>query len=286
MDYIDLHVHSDKSDGTVPPVKLVQLASERGLSAFALTDHDNTDGLIEAFDAASRYNIEVIPGIEFSTEYHGIDVHIVGLEFEWENPAFQTEIMAYRQERLRRNQKMIDKMAADGIDISLEKMEQAYGKNVWTRANFARYLADHGYAREIEDAFHTYVSETSKYFIPRQKISPFDAIKLIRRFNGIPVLAHPFQYHLSDEELITLIKDLKNAGLIGLEAYYSTYNEQQTSRLLALAGTFDLAPSGGSDFHGTNKPHITLGNGMHNLQIPYTILKSLRDKLKASGRLI
>lgn len=280
MKQIDLHVHSNRSDGTLPPAKLVRLAAACGLSAFALTDHDNTDGLPEALREASSCGVEVIPGIEFSTEYHGTDIHILGLEFTWEVPAFQEEIQSYRDERLMRNRRMIQKMADDGIDISFSQMVQCFGDTVWTRAHFARYLTDHGYVSEMSEAFRTMIGEGCRYFVPRQKISPSDAVRLIRRYRGIPILAHPFQYHLDRAQLAKLIGELCDAGLIGIEAYYSKYDDRQTSELLALTAEYCLAPSGGSDFHGSNKPDISLGTGRGSLQIPYSILEELRRKLQ------
>ena len=279
MKKIDLHVHSNRSDGTLSPTELVHLAHQKGLSAFALTDHDNTDGLEEALRAAEPLTMEVIPGIEFSTRYMGRDIHIVGLEFDWKHPDLQNQIQFYRAERDRRNQKMIDLMTADGIDISLEQMIAAFGKDtILTRAHFARYLADHGYVAEMWDAFQTHVGDHCKYYVPREKITPCEVTELIRTYNGIPVLAHPFQYHFSDEELRELLRQLCQSGLIGMEVYYSTHTEKQTEYLLNLAHEFDLVPGGGSDFHGANKPTISLGSGMNNLSISYEILEQLREK--------
>ncbi len=284
MKYIDLHVHSNQSDGTLTPKELVRLSAEQGLSAFALTDHDNTTGVAEALAASSEYGVEVIPGVEFSTEHLGIDIHIVGLEFELENPDFQKQVAEYRDERLFRNRKMIDRMAADGIDISWEKMEQSFGPIAWTRAHFGRYLLDYGYVNEISEAFSTYIGEDCKYFVPREKSTPYDAVRLIRKYGGIPILAHPFQYHLSREQLEELIGGLKDAGLIGMEVYYSTYSKEQSAELLALTQKYDLAPSGGSDFHGDNKPLISLGTGIeNNLKIPYSILDELRARRKEAS---
>ncbi len=278
MRFIDLHVHSSCSDGTLAPSDLVRHAVSCGLSAFALTDHDNTDGLAEAFAAAAEAGIELIAGIEFSTEYKGKDIHIVGLDFDWRNPEFQQNVDYYREERWRRNQKMIAIMAADGIDISCEKMKAAFGDTVWTRAHFARYLADHGYVSEMWEAFRTLLGDGCKYFVPRQKAHPAEVVDLIRRFGGIPVLAHPFQYSFSDGELRELLAGLMEAGLLGMEVYYSTHTPGQTAYLAALAEEISLASSGGSDFHGTNKPDIALGTGKGNLRIPYSILEGLRAK--------
>ncbi len=280
MKLIDLHTHSNCSDGTLSPADLVKHAVECNVTAFALTDHDNTDGLAAAFEAAAEMNIELVPGIEFSTEYLGTDIHIVGIDFDWKNKEFQHRIDYYRSERERRNQKMIDKMAADGIDISYGQMAESFGESLWTRAHFAKYLIAKGIVRDINEAFSDYLGDNCKYFIPREKVSPFEVVRLIRQFGGIPILAHPFQYKFSDETLRTLLTKLKECGLLGMEVYYSTHTKENCDYLLDLANEFGLAPSGGSDFHGSNKPDIELGSGKNNLQIPYSILEGLRSKLQ------
>ena len=278
MNLIDLHVHSSRSDGTLSPSELTAHAAAAGLRAYALTDHDNTDGLDEALSASARYGIEVIPGIEFSTEYLGRDIHIVGLEADFSHPDFASQIRFYRDERLRRNLKMIRRMADDGIDISYEKMAASFGETVWTRAHFARYLADHGYVPEMWDAFRTHIGEDCKYFVPREKVSPFVVTELLRQYQGIPILAHPLLYHLSDKELRGLIVRLKEKGLIGIEVYYSLHSKEDEAYVLSLADEYGLLPGGGSDFHGANKPDIQIGAGHGNLQIPYSVLENLRAK--------
>lgn len=278
MNKIDLHVHSNRSDGTLSPTELVQLAKQTGLSAFALTDHDNTNGLTEALSAAKQYDVEVIPGIEFSTRFMERDIHIVGLEPDWQNPGFQEQLHRYRAERNRRNQKLIHLMAVEGIDISYSKMTARFGEDtILTRAHFARYLTEHGYTSTLSEAFQLYLNEGGKYFVPREKITPFEVTKLIRDYHGIPILAHPFQYHFSEEELRTLLHQLCHCGLIGMEVFYSTHTAIQTEYLQNLAKEFHLVPSGGSDFHGSNKPDIALGCGKGNLAVPYQILEHLRQ---------
>ena len=276
MNLIDLHVHSSKSDGTLTPTELTAHAAAAGLRAYALTDHDNTDGLEEALTASARYGIEVIPGIEFSTEYFGKDIHIIGLEADFSHPDFAAQIRFYRDERFRRNLKMIQRMADDGIDISFEQMTSSFGKTVWTRAHFARYLMDHGYVSRMDDAFRIYIGEDCRYFVPREKVSPFKVTEQLRQYHGIPILAHPLLYHLSDEELRRLIVQLKEKGLIGIEVYYSLHSKEEEAYLMALAQEYSLLPSGGSDFHGSNKPDTLIGTGHGNLQIPYSILENLR----------
>ena len=278
MKLIDLHVHSDCSDGTFTPEELVSLAKGQGLSCFALTDHDTVKGFSAALAAGKREGIEVLPGIEFSTEYHGKDIHIVGIEFDYESPYFLSEIRRFQDSRKVRNQKMIDKLRTDGgIDISWETMEAAFGEAVWTRAHFARYLLDHGYVKEMAEAFSRYIGDTCPYFVPREKVTPGQAVRLIRKTGGIPILAHPLQYHLPDEELKNLVLQLKQDGLIGIEALYSTHSPMDESYVRRLARTQGLCISGGSDFHGSNKPAIFLGTGRGNLKISYDILKQLRE---------
>ncbi len=278
MKLIDLHVHSTYSDGTLTPYELAKLAKDTGLTAFALTDHDTVDGIPDALSACQEFEIELIPGIEFSTEYQGKDIHIVGLELDWKSPRFLSEVHLFQDSRNIRNRKMIAKLHDLGnIDISWEQMEAAFGKAIWTRAHFARYLKDHGYVKEMKEAFSRYIGDDCPYFVPREKVSPAQAVRLIRSTGGIPILAHPLLYRLTEEGLLTLIEELKNAGLLGIEALYSTHTPEEESFVLRLARRQGLLISGGSDFHGSNKPSISLGTGRGNLRIPYELLEKLRE---------
>lgn len=281
MKYVDLHVHSTCSDGTFTPAGLVRYALEKNLAAFALTDHDTTDGLKEAFAAAEGTGLEVIAGIEFSTEYRGKDIHIVGLDFQYEDPLFVSRLRAFRDSRDLRNEKMIAKLKESGVDISRDQMDAAFGDAVWTRAHFGRYLMDHGYVKDMAEAFRLYVGEDAPCFVPREKVTPAQAVRLIRRVGGIPILAHPLQYRLPERDLGDLLSELSASGLIGIEALYSTHTEADTLFVRQLAERHRLCISGGSDFHGANKPSIDLGVGMGNLRIPYEVLKNLREARQA-----
>lgn len=284
MKTIDLHVHSTASDGTVSPADLVAMAAALPLCAFALTDHDTTDGIDEARKAALSVPDapEVIPGIELSTDFFGTDIHIVGLDLSYQDPAFQSFLASLRQNRLEKNQTMIDRMKHDGIPISYEQMTSAFGEQVWTRAHFARYLLSLGLVSSIPEAFDRYIGDHCPYYVAGKKISSSEAVSVIRRFGGIPILAHPLQYHFNDTKLRTLIHDLKSAGLIGMEVYYSSYTLPQEQYLRLLAEEFSLLPGGGSDFHGDNKPEIHLGTGTGTLAIPPEILQQLR-RANSSG---
>lgn len=276
MKYIDLHVHSNESDGTYTPSELVDYAIEKGLAAFALTDHDTTKGLAEAIRASRGKPVEVIPGIEFSTEYEGRDIHIVGLDFDYEDQEFQSQLKRFRDSRDLRNEKMIRKLNEAGIKLTWEDMEKRFGEAVWTRAHFARYMLDEGYIRDMSEAFERYIGDGCPCYVPREKVTPHQAVSLVRRAGGIPVLAHPLQYHLQPEKLKELVCELKKSGLLGLEAVYSTHRGYEEDEMRRLARISGLCISGGSDFHGSNKPAIDLGCGRGNLKIPYEILKQLR----------
>lgn len=278
MDMVDLHVHSNRSDGTFSPTQLVDYAMEKGLSAFALTDHDTIDGLQEALDYAGTLAgqgmpvPEVIPGIEFSTQYQGKDVHIVGLYIDYRKPAFRSQLQDFVDSRIRRNEKMCGLLQGAGIDITYEKLLEEFPDAVITRAHYARYLLSHGYIRSMNEAFERYIGDRCPYFVPREKVTPEQAIRLILNADGIPILAHPVLYHLSDAHLDELTARLKGAGLMGIEALYSTYSTGEENKIRALADKYHLLLSGGSDFHGSNKPGLDMGNGYGRLEVPAKIL--------------
>ncbi len=277
MKYIDLHVHSSCSDGTMTPAELVSYACKKKLTAIALTDHDTIDGLPELFRAAEGTGLEVISGIEFSTQFRGRDVHVVGLDFDYQMPQFATELVRFQNSRDTRNEKMIGLLREHGIDITWDDMVREYPDAVWTRAHFGKFLLEHGYVKEISEAFSKYLGDDAPCFIPREKVTPVQAVELILLGGGIPVLAHPMLYNLDDDAMEELILEMKAAGLIGIEAFYSTYSHKEEKHVKKLAEKHGLLLSGGSDFHGSTKPAIDLGVGHGNLRIPYSLLPALRE---------
>lgn len=280
---VDLHVHSNKSDGSMSPAELVELAAQKGLRAFALTDHDTIDGLSEAMAAAAAHSeLEVIPGIELSSEYHGKDIHIVGLYLDYHNEDFLAQLHDFQHSRVVRNEKMCNNLREAGIDITFEKLQAEYPDSVITRAHYARYLLSHGYVQSLPEAFDRYVGDHTRYFVPREKITPMQAVKLIRKANGIPILAHPTLYHMSDAHLEELIVLLKEAGLTGMECVYSTFTPAEERAMKRLADRHGLLYSGGSDFHGKAKPNLELGTGYGHLFVPETILDELLKLIKHS----
>lgn len=287
---IDLHVHSNRSDGTFSPAQLVDYAMEKELAAFALTDHDTVDGLDEAVSHAEQLRKtlppeqagkvpEVIPGIEFSTEYQDKDVHIVGLYIDHHNKFFQKYLQDFVDSRINRNRKMCILLQEAGIDISYEALLAEFPDAVITRAHYARYLLNHNYTKSMKEAFDRYIGDRCPCYVPREKVTPEQAVDLILQAGGIPVLAHPILYHMSDERLETLVVRLKQAGLLGIEAIYSTYSAAEERQIRRLADACQLAVSGGSDFHGENKPGLDLAVGYGKLFVPYSVLEALKELL-------
>lgn len=280
MNIVDLHVHSNKSDGSFSPTELVNYACEKGLSAFALTDHDTIAGIEEAMTAAHGKPIEVIPGIEFSTEYEGRDVHIIGLDIPYQGEAFIRHLEAFQDSRMTRNHRMCKKLQEYGVEITFDDLQAEYPDSVITRAHYAKYMLKKGFVKSINEAFERYIGDRAPCFIPREKVTPTQATALILKAGGIPILAHPVLYHLGKERLESLVSHLKEAGLVGIEAIYSTYSPHDERQMRALAEKFDLRISGGSDFHGTTKPGLDLATGYGKLFIPEEVLTNLRGKCK------
>ena len=273
---IDLHVHSTESDGTLTPEELVAEAKKAGLSAFALTDHDTCQGVGKAMFPAASAGIELIPGIELSTDYHGKEVHIVGLYIDTENRELLSKTAEYRKCRSERNALMVEALQKEGLSITMEELVAENPDCVITRANIARFLYEHGQIKSVREAFDRYIGDHCKCYVGRLKVSSSDAVRLIKAAGGIAILAHPLLYGLSSTHLQKLIEELKEAGLDGLEAIYSTYTTGEEQQMKRLAKENGLFISGGSDFHGTNKPDISLGKGRGHLYIPYSVLEELK----------
>lgn len=279
MSYIDLHVHTTASDGSCPLDKAVELAAEQGLSAIAITDHDTVSGYAGAKAAGERLGLEVVPGIEISTKYDRA-VHILGYYIDPQSPELEPVLNWIVEDRDIRNRKMAEMMTADGLPVSYEMMHERYGA-VIGRPHFAAMLVELGLAVSVQDAFDRYVEKGQKYYQPRT-ILPIDrAVEIIVRAGGVPVLAHPFQYRMDDALLRELIEHCMGFGLRGMECRYTGYDEEKVAYLEALAAEYGLIRTGGSDFHGTNKPHISLGRGLGRLAVPDEYLLELKEEAKA-----
>jgi predicted metal-dependent phosphoesterase TrpH len=286
MHPIDLHTHSTRSDGTLTPAELIRYAAQKGLAAIALTDHDTIDGIEEAVQAARSLSSqdpdalvpEVIPGVELSTEHRGKDIHIVGLFIDWQNREFADRLRGFADARIYRNRKMCSLLTENGCPVSYEDLEAAFPDTVITRAHFAQYLLDRGMISSIDEAFRKLIGDDCPCFVPREKITPHDAVRFLLRFGGVPILAHPLQYKMSETELDALVASLTGLGMDGIEVYYSTHRQADTANLSRIAEKYGLLLSGGSDFHGTRKQNLDLGTGYGHLYVPDTILPPIRER--------
>ena len=273
MFYSDLHMHSRLSlDGHESVDTLCRAAIARDLGAIAVTDHDTIVGHGEAMLAAMDYDIELVPGIEISTKY-GVAVHILGYFLEDLVPLLKGVV----NDRDIRNAKMAELMAADGLPVSYAKMKERFGA-VIGRPHFGELLVEFGLARDVSDAFARFVGKGQKYYVPRTTIDIDTSVEAVVASGGVPVLAHPFQYKKSDGELRELIERCMDHGLRGIECRYSGYDAEQVAYLEGLAEEYGLLKTGGSDFHGENKPHISLGTGIGGeLDVPYEWLEKLKE---------
>lgn len=277
MEYIDLHTHSDYSDGTCSPSVLVRKAVEKGLAAFALTDHDTIAGLNAAMDAVKEQDalVKFIPGVELSVAYKEKDIHIVGLFINPENTAFRNVTKMVIKRRDDRNQEMVQNLRKAGIPITMGALTGNNPGTVVTRAHFARFLVDNKIVETPAEAFKKYLDTDTPYYVPRKYIEPEEGIELIKNAGGVPILAHPLHYKLKEDELERLVKRLVLSGLMGIEVKYSNHTDADEIYAGRLAQKYNLLPSGGSDFHGSNKPGIDIGTGRGNLAVPYSYLETL-----------
>lgn len=243
----------------------------------ALTDHDTMDGIEEAQQAANELGIELVPGVEISTEYNGREIHVLGYYVSQESPRLKAMLEEFRDFRATRNVRMVERLREEGFSITMEQLREKFPDSVLTRAHMSRFLCDTGQLPDTRTAFSKYLGENCCCYIDRPKISPADAVELIREAGGLAVLAHPVLCNLPDEELLEMIAEMKQAGMCGLEAVYSENTADDEAHMKKLAEEFDLCVTGGSDFHGKNKPDIQLGKGKGNLHIPYAYLQSLKE---------
>lgn len=279
MNYVDLHVHSNASDGTLPPKDVVAYAASKNLKAIALTDHDTAAGIPQARQAAARFGLELIPGIELSCFYGGTEIHILGFFIDETSPALMEGLRRMVEVREARNQAMIECFQKDGFDITLEGLRHENPDTVVTRAHFARLLVEKGYAPSMDKAFRKYLQYGGRYCTRKDVVSPEQSMELLQRCGAWPCLAHPMQYHLGYAQIEALVSQLKDMGLKGLEVYHPSQNPHQSQELKKIAKKFGLLPSGGSDFHGENKPDIEIGVGRGGLRVPYALLADIKNTL-------
>lgn len=268
--YVDLHTHSTASDGVYSPSELLQHARDAGLRVLALTDHDTTNGLAEGTEAARAMGIDFIPGLELNTDNGGGEIHILGYFPDLSRPDFQEALQTLRDARERRGQRIVERLNQHGISISWERVREI-AQGAVGRPHVAMALIEAGYAQNVSEAFEKYIGRGRVGYVPRYRLSPFDATRLIDSANGLPVIAHP----LTLPGLTTLcewLPELCAAGMVGLETYYGPYTAENEAELRALADEYHLIPTGGSDFHGPNIHPTPLGGRY----VPYEAVEQLK----------
>ena len=276
MGFVDLHVHSNASDGTFSPSQVVELAKNAGLDAFALTDHDTTAGVPEALEKGRDLNIEVIPGIEVSSSFDGTEIHILGLFVNSDDPVLAAMLEKMRISRGRRNEKMLENLAADGISFTKEELCGDNPDTIITRAHIAHALVAKGICSGMDQAFKKYLQYGGRYCPQKEHLSPEEVVKTLISNGAFVALAHPFQYKFGDKKTEELIAHMADLGMKGLEVYHSSNNKLESMKLQEMAVRHHLLPTGGSDFHGGNKPDLSIGTGRGGLRVSSLLLEDIK----------
>ncbi len=247
MSQIDLHIHSTASDGKFSPEAIVGKAAGLGLKVIALTDHDTVDGIPPALEAVKAFpELKLIPGVEISTDLADGEAHVLGYFIDYTSRELGAALERFRSSRQRRARGMVDKLGALGMDIDWQRVQQIAGEGSIGRPHIARAMLEKGYIATFEEAFDKYIAHGGTAYVAREKMTPEEAVELILRSRGLPVLAHPFT--VNDPE--AMIKKLKTVGLVGVETYYKDNTEAQTGFTLGLAEKYGLIATGGTDYHG------------------------------------
>ena len=279
MKFCDLHTHSCFSDGTCTPAEIIALACNIGLSAVALTDHNTLEGLSDFLSAANGQDILAIPGVEISTGYQGKELHIVGLYL---NPLQFESVSVFLEEINRRkeisNRNLVQALCQAGYTLDYDEIRRRHPEGTVNRAVIAAALLEKGFVSSVKEAFQNLLSAKGPYFVPPERICCFEAIAFLKSIQAVPILAHPF-LNLTEAELRKFLPEAKKHGLVAIETMYSSYSPETAALAADIALEFDLLPSGGSDFHGDNKPDISLGIGKENLQIPCAFAEQLQNSL-------
>lgn len=283
--YIDLHIHSNVSDGSVTPKGIIDLAYALKLSAVALTDHDTVSGLSEFMDYGRNFPMYTVPGVEISAALQSNEVHIVGLFIDYNSESLNELLFKIRQDRDRRNISIISKLCSLGYEISIDEVLAIAGGETVGRPHFAQILIHKGYFTEVREAFEKCLKRGAPAYCSRKIPKIDEVIAEIHKAGGLAVWAHPV-YRRNDERSYVrrTIRKLKDMGLDGVECYYSSYSPEQQKMMLDITSEFNLLKSGGSDFHGQNQPSVLLGTGMGNLRVPEEIYFELEAKVSEQNR--
>ena len=244
---VDLHLHTRASDGRLSPTELVNLVASQGLKVVAVSDHDTTEGLAEAYRAAEQFpDLQIIPAIELSTDIPGDEIHMLGYFLQYEDDEFQAILRGFRAGRLERGRLMVEKLATLGLPVEWERVQEIAGDGSVGRPHIALAMVEKGYFREPKEAFYDYLGRNGQAYVERKKMTPAEGVEMLARVGGPAVLAHPANL----VDLDAKVAELKEAGLVGMEVHYAQYSPDTVDYLLGIAKNHDLIPCGGSDYHG------------------------------------
>ncbi len=257
---IDLHIHSTVSDGKFSPEEIVHRSAKLGLTVIALCDHDSVDGVVPALEAARGFpQIRVIPSVEVSTYAPGSEVHLLGYFIDYTDPELKATLVSLRRSRRERAKRMIAKLKGLDVHIDWGRVQEIAGSGSIGRPHIAQAMLEKGYITSFKEAFTKYIGFKGPAYVERQKITPAEAVALLTKAGGLPVLAHPLT--VNNPEM--MIAELKTAGLVGLEVNYNGYTENERDSLAQLAKKYDLIATGGSDYHGLDDSAETMIGGTY-----------------------
>lgn len=283
MKLVDLHTHTQASDGTTTPGELVRLARECGLAAVAVTDHDTVSGLDEAQAAGKECGIDVVRGCELSTSTDMGEMHILGLWLPEDVSLLQGKLEYLRRKRGERNIRIVEKLQHLGIDISIEEvLDEARGECVG-RPHIAAVLIRKGVVKDIGAAFKEYLGYYGKAYLPKEVLEPEEAVRLLCELGATVSWAHPMLSKTDEQWRDNFLRRLVDNGLSAIEAYHSEHSDADVRVCTDMARRYGLALSGGSDYHGTNKPKIRLGVGYGGLRVPYAVYEALQTQRARRG---
>lgn len=273
---IDLHNHTLASDGTYTPTEVIKMAKKNGVKIIAISDHDTVSGLEEGRRAAEQEGLTFINGVEFTTEYYGVEVHILGYFFDHENEEFVAKLKALREEREDRTKQMVENLKALNLNITYEDvLEEVTGK-VISRMHIAKALMNKGLVYTKQEAFMNYIGTGRPAYVKSQILDPISATKMIKAAGGLVSIAHPKLIALDRKQLNDLLNELIPVGLDGIEAYYSSFSKADTEYYIKLAKERDMIVTGGSDFHGENRKHVKIGD----VNVPNEVFEDMLKRLE------
>jgi hypothetical protein len=270
--YIDLHVHTNASDGILSPVEVIEIARSKNLRAIAITDHDTTDGFVEALNSINGDDLELVPGVELSCIFADNDVHLLGYLIDYKNAEFIKTIKKFREERYNRGKAMVAKLNELGINLSIETVAAIAGNAAMGRPHIADALLREEFVQTYDEAFARYLGYHAPAYVPKKHLDVEHAINIIHLIGGVAVLAHPGT--LDHDEFIPVFVEM---GLDGIEAYHSLHDRKTVERYKNMVKKFSLIYTGGSDCHGPRKGKLLLGT----LHVPYECLDNMRKRVES-----